>query len=172
MQKCCLKIFITSYIIICQARRACQRQRSILLEFDTRGEVEDFQRLVRTVLSENLHILSEIVTFCQYLSLFLSHVVFIVSSGEGWAPWFETWPTGLAWSLLPAGFFFSCSFFGSSLLLPSAAGISLPIQPDGRWLDVKPLTKCDASRGRRLCQSWVSIIYIHNRSGMVGCCLW
>ena len=71
------------YIFSGQARRACQRQRSILLEFDTRGEVEDFQRLVRTVLSENLHILSEIVTFCQYLSLFLSHVVFIVSSGEG-----------------------------------------------------------------------------------------
>ena len=63
--------FLNISIIFGQARRACQRQRSILLEFDTRGEVEDFQRLVRIVLSEiytffrNCHILSHVVTFCQ-----------------------------------------------------------------------------------------------------------
>ena len=28
------------------AKYACQKQRSILLEFDTRAEVDDFQRLV------------------------------------------------------------------------------------------------------------------------------
>ena len=28
------------------AKFSCQRQRSILLEFDTRAEVDDFQRLV------------------------------------------------------------------------------------------------------------------------------
>ena len=55
------KIFLVIAIIFFgQARRACQRQRSILLEFDTRGEVEDFQRLVG------------IFTFCQKLSGFIT----------------------------------------------------------------------------------------------------
>ena len=40
----------------------------------------------------NFHIFSEIVRVCHN-----------VLSGEGWAPWFETRPTGLDWSLLPAG---------------------------------------------------------------------
>ena len=39
-------MFVFVLVFPWQARRACQRQRSILLEFDTRGEVEDFQRLV------------------------------------------------------------------------------------------------------------------------------
>ena len=39
-------LFVLVLVFPWQARRACQRQRSILLEFDTRGEVEDFQRLV------------------------------------------------------------------------------------------------------------------------------
>ena len=39
-------MFVLVLVFPWQARRACQRQRSILLEFDTRGEVEDFQRLV------------------------------------------------------------------------------------------------------------------------------
>ena len=55
------KIFlIIAIIFFGQARRACQRQRSILLEFDTRGEVEDFQRLVG------------IFTFFQKLSGFVT----------------------------------------------------------------------------------------------------
>ena len=55
------KIFlIIAIIFFGQARRACQRQRSILLEFDTRGEVEDFQRLVG------------IFTCCQKLSDFIT----------------------------------------------------------------------------------------------------
>ena len=52
------KFVLHLLIIYVQARRACQRQRSILLEFDTRGEVEDFQRLVQIFSSE-------IYKFCQ-----------------------------------------------------------------------------------------------------------
>ena len=36
--------------------------------------------------------------------------------------------------------------------------ISLPIQPDGRRLDVEPRSECAAQRRRRLCQSRVSNI--------------
>ena len=36
--------------------------------------------------------------------------------------------------------------------------IPLPIQPDGRRLDVEPRSECAAPRRRRLCQSWVSNI--------------
>ena len=57
------KFVLHLLIIYVQARRACQRQRSILLEFDTRGEVEDFQRLVQIFSSE-------IYIFCQKFTHF------------------------------------------------------------------------------------------------------
>ena len=75
---------------------------------------------------------------------------------------------GVSYQQVPKFF----SFWG--FLSPSfwAAGVSLPVQPDGRRLDAQPLTKCDASRGRRLCQSWVStwsLFIIGMRLFVSGC---
>ena len=53
--------FVLVLVFPWQARRACQRQRSILLEFDTRGEVEDFQRLVgKLALFETYKVIAQV----------------------------------------------------------------------------------------------------------------
>ena len=56
--------------------------------------------------------------------------------------------SSISWLLL------SCLFLSPL----SGSGFPVPIQPDGRRLDAQPPTKCDATKGRWLCQSWVSII--------------
>ena len=180
MHKCCLNIFLT--IVIYSLARQGERVRDsevFFLSLTQGGRWKTFkdwcesscqkiytfcQKLSHFV--RNCHILSEMVTFCQ---MWFSLCPQVRDEHLGLKPDRLVW-LGVSYQQVS----FSVSLFLDSLscYLSSAAGISLPIQPDGRRLDVEPLTKCDASGGRRLCQSWVSIIYIHNRSGMVGCWLW
>ena len=156
-----------------QARRACQRQRSILLEFDTRGEVEDFQRLVgKLALFETYEVIAQVrdehlllkpnqlvwlgATYQQVHQVLLNMFNINRAININSAININTAININIKSIVGLAKYHTQVLQSDSLSQHSpflGDRIPLPIQPDGRRLDVEPRSECAAPRRRRLCQS-------------------
>ena len=155
-----MPLFVLVLVFPWQARRACQRQRSILLEFDTRGEVEDFQRLVgKLPLFETYKVIAQVRD--EHLLLKPNQLVWLGATYQQvHQVLLNMFNTNSAIIMIKS--ILGLAKYHTQVLQSDSSSqrslflggwIPLPIQPDGRRLDVEPRSECAAPRRRRLCQS-------------------